>query len=140
MKEVTVSQEYIEKASLALQKSSFWEFADCPVTIRLAMRQAELDAGRVNKAARSAAKLILKRIRDPQVRKFVLDIATAADVEKCLSNLEAYRDKLISKVAKEFVEVDKAPSIKVYRLKRTQQAAITGYKATKSSLSGSMYR
>ena len=57
MSEVTVSQEYIDKAIIALNKSAFWEFADCPVTIRLAMRQAELDGRRANSAARSAAKI-----------------------------------------------------------------------------------
>ncbi len=71
MSEVTVSQEYIDKAIIALNKSAFWEFADCPVTIRLAMRQAELDGRRANSAARSAAKIILKRVRDPMVRDYV---------------------------------------------------------------------
>ncbi|HHR0648263.1 hypothetical protein [Klebsiella michiganensis] len=75
MTEVTVSQEFIEKASVALGKSVFWELADCPVTVRIAMRQAELDGRRVNNAARTAARAILKRVSDPLVRKFVSSIA-----------------------------------------------------------------
>lgn len=136
MTEVTLSQEFIEKAHTALSKSAFWEFADCPVTIRLAMRQAELEDRRVNNAARSAARLVLKRVCDPLVRKYVSDIAFTSDVEKCLSSFEAYRDKLISKVATEFVEVEKASSIKDYLTGRTQRVAITGRRAGKVLLDG----
>ncbi|MDH0964457.1 hypothetical protein N5C89_16590 [Klebsiella michiganensis] len=134
MSEVTVSQEFIDKAIIALSKSAFWEFADCPVTIRLAMRQAELEGRRVNNAARSAAKMILKRVRDPMVRDYVAVIAKSNDVQKHLVEFEAYRDRLISKVAEEFVEVDKAASVKDYRLKRTQRIAITGRGVGKRTL------
>lgn len=125
MTEVTVSQEFIEKANAALSKSAFWEFADSPVTIRMAMRQAELDGRRANKAARTAAKEILKRVRDSEAKKFILAISTANNVEKALTSLESFRDKLISKVALEFVEVEKSVDIKDYRLKRGQRVAIT---------------
>ncbi|HBX5583890.1 TPA: hypothetical protein MH515_14890 [Klebsiella pneumoniae] len=134
MSEVTVSQEFIDKATIALNKSAFWEFADCPVTIRLAMRQAELDGRRANSAARSAAKMILKRVRDPMVRDYVAVIAKSSNVEKHLAEFEAYRDRLISKVAEEFVEVDKAASVKDYRLQRAQRIAITGRGVGKRTL------
>ncbi|MGK2894937.1 DUF7740 domain-containing protein [Klebsiella michiganensis] len=126
MTEVTLSQEFIEKAHTALSKSAFWEFADCPVTIRLAMRQAELEGRRVNNAARTAAKQILKRVRDPMVQKYIADIASASDVEKYLSGLEFRRDTLIKKVANEFVMVEKAISVRDYRLQRARRVAITG--------------
>lgn len=129
-----MAEEFIEKAKVALLKSAFWEFADCPVTIRLAMRQAELKGGRVNNAARSAARQILKRVRDPMARKYIAVIAKSNDVKKHLAELEAYRDRLISKVAEEFVEVDKATSVKDYRLKRAQRIAITGRRVGKRTL------
>jgi hypothetical protein len=134
MNEATVSQEFIDKATVALNKSAFWEFADCPVTIRLAIRQAEIDGRRVNNAARSAARLLIRRVRDPLVRKFVSEIATATDVEEYLTEFETYRDTLIMKVAEEFSEVEKASSVKDYRLKRTQRVAITGRRFGKRTL------
>lgn len=126
MTEVTVSQEFIDKAKIALSKSAFWEIADCPVTIRIAMRQAELDGRRVNNAARKAARAMSKRVRDPLARDYVSKIAVTGDVERELADFEAYRDKLINKVAGEFVEVEKSTSVKDYRLKRAQRVAITG--------------
>lgn len=134
MSEVTVSQEFIDKAIIALNKSAFWEFADCPVTIRLAMRQADLDGRRVNNAARTAAKLILKRVRDPMVRNYVAVIAKSSDVNKHLGELEAYRDRLISKIAEEFVEVSKASSVRDYRINRAKRVAITGAAVGKRTL------
>lgn len=133
MTEVTVSQEFIEKANTALSKSAFWEFADCPVTVRIAMRQAELDGRRVNNAARTAARAILKRVRDPLARRFISNIASARDVEKELIELETYRDKIVKKVASEFVEVEKASSVSDYRIKRAQRIAITGCPIGKSA-------
>ncbi|HBM2881023.1 TPA: hypothetical protein LVL09_004845 [Klebsiella oxytoca] len=133
MTEVTVSQEFIEKANTALSKSAFWEFADCPVTVRIAMRQAELDGRRVNNAARTAARAILKRVRDPLARRFISNIASARDVEKELIELEAYRDKIVKKVASEFVEVEKASSVSDYRIKRAQRIAITGRPVRKNT-------
>lgn len=126
MTEVTASQEFIDKATIALSKSAFWEIADCPVTIRIAMRQAELDGRRANNAARKAARAMLKRVRDPLARDYISKVAVAVNVEKELVSFEAYRDKLIKKVAGEFVEVEKSTSVKDYRLKRAQRVAITG--------------
>lgn len=115
-----------DKAREAISRSAFWEFADCPVTVRLAMRQAELDGRRVNQAARRCAKAMLKRIKDPLVRRYVEELATATNVEKSLSAFETYRDRLIRKIANEFEEAAKSDSVAEYRLKRTKRIAIAG--------------
>ncbi|MFC3066092.1 hypothetical protein ACFH1Q_21945, partial [Raoultella ornithinolytica] len=58
----------------------------------------------------------------------------SSNVKKHLAEFEAYRDRLISKVAEEFVEVDKAASVKDYRLQRAQRIAITGRGVGKRTL------
>ena len=68
MTEVTVSQEFIDRASVAVNKSAFWEIADSPVTVRLAMKVAVLGGERANKAARSCARVMLKRVNNSEVR------------------------------------------------------------------------
>ena len=107
-----------ERARLAITHSAYWELSDCPVTVRLAMRQAEIDGRPPNRAARRCAKEMLKRVNDPMVRLYVSDIATATNVEKSLAALESYRDTLIAKVAAEFEQASRAPSISHYRAAR----------------------
>lgn len=48
MSEVTVSQEFIDKAIIALNKSAFWEFADCPSPfVSLCGRRSLMGAERI---------------------------------------------------------------------------------------------
>ncbi|MFY0176267.1 DUF7740 domain-containing protein [Raoultella ornithinolytica] len=134
MTEVTVSQEFIEKANTALSKSAFWEFADCPVTVRLAMKVAVLGGERANKAARSCARVMLKRVNNSEVRGHLVKLAKATDVEKELTEFEAFRDSLIMKVAREFMEVEKSSSVSDYRERRAKRIAITGRSVGKRTL------
>lgn len=135
MIEVTVSQEFISKAKVALSKSVFWEFADCPTTLRIAIRQAELDGRRVNNAARTAAKRMLKRVYDPQVIIHLQIIAKSKEPGYDLAKFEDFRDKLLTKVANEFSEAEKIRDVAEYRKQREERIAIaTGLRTSKSFL------
>ena len=138
MTEVTVSQEFIDKASVAVNKSAFWEIADSPVTVRLAMKVAVLGGERANKAARSCARVMLKRVNNSEVRGRLVKLAKATDVEKELTEFDAFRDSLIMKVAREFMEVEKSSSVSDYRERRAQRIAITGRTVGKKTLIGAL--
>ncbi|EMJ3744449.1 DUF7740 domain-containing protein [Klebsiella grimontii] len=138
MTEVTVSQEFIDKASVAVNKSAFWEIADSPVTVRLAMKVAVLGGERANKAARSCARVMLKRVNNSEVRGRLVKLAKATDVEKELTEFEAFRDSLIMKVAREFMEVEKSSSVRDYRKHRAQRIMTACKDAGQNSNAGSI--
>ncbi|HHT2140736.1 TPA: hypothetical protein ACTYQH_003654 [Klebsiella michiganensis] len=138
MTDLTVSQEFIDKAKFAVNKSAFWEIADSPVTIRLAMKVAVLDGERANRAARSCARAMLKRVNNSEARGRLINLSKATDVEKELAEFEAFRDSLIMKVAREFVEVEKSNSVRDYRKHRAQRIMTACKDAGQNSNAGSI--
>lgn len=128
--------EFIEKAVIATCKSVFCELIDCPITLHLAIHEAELSGERLNKAVRNAAKLMLKRVRDPHVRGYLQTISRSSKVERDLAALEAFRDKLIVKVANELAEAERIGDVAEYRKQRAQRVAITGLPVGKTFLAG----
>lgn len=119
-----MTEEYIEKTKLAIERSQFWEILDAPVTIQLARRFAEIEGRKVPKAMREAAKRVVIRVNNPKACKYLLDIAYASKPDRELEAFLSFRDKLIEKVASEFVELDKAGSVKEYCDKRNKRIAI----------------
>ncbi|HFP9309488.1 TPA: hypothetical protein ACHOZC_003488 [Raoultella ornithinolytica] len=128
--------KFIEMAVRATSKSIFWELIDCPITLHLAIHEAEMSGERLNKAVRTAAKMMLKRVRDPHVRKYLQAISRSSKVESALAELETFRDRLIVKVANELAEAERIGDVAEYRKQRAQRIAITGRPVGKTFLAG----
>lgn len=108
----------IEKAREAITRSNFWEFIDRTMTLELAVASAKYDGERAPKRLRKAAKAMLKVVYDPLMRRFVDGISSSSKALEKLDELKAYRDSLMTKVAKEFTEAEKFGDVGEYRRQR----------------------
>ncbi|HEC2111235.1 TPA: hypothetical protein R1909_004770 [Klebsiella oxytoca] len=113
-----IPQEFQDKAIEATLRSQFWEIIDCPVTLDLALMFAKLDGADKVSRLRKCARALALKTQDPKACQYLLEIYESDNPEEQLEAFKVFRNRLVLKVAKEFMEVNKIGDVRQYRLKR----------------------
>ena len=74
-------------------------------------------ADKVSRLRKCARALALKT-QDPKACQYLLEIYESDNPEEQLEAFKVFRNRLVLKVAKEFMEVNKIGDVRQYRLKR----------------------
>ncbi len=97
-----IPADFQDKAVAATMRSQFWEIIDCPVTLDLALKT-----------------------QDPKACQYLLEIYESDNPEEQLEAFKVFRNRLVLKVAKEFMEVNKIGDVRQYRLKRQTRVTLS---------------
>ncbi|SXF67866.1 DUF7740 domain-containing protein [Klebsiella variicola] len=120
-----IPQEFQEKAIEATLRSQFWEIIDCPVTLDLALALAKLDGADKVSRLRKCARALALKTQDPKACQYLLEIYESDNPEEQLEAFKVFRNRLVLKVAKEFMEVNKIGDVRQYRLKRQTRVTLS---------------
>ncbi|MEQ0132478.1 hypothetical protein [Klebsiella sp. GG_Kp133] len=120
-----IPQEFQEKAIEATLRSQFWEIIDCPVTLDLALMFAKLDGADKVSRLRKCARALALKTQDPKACQYLLEIYESDNPEEQLEAFKVFRNRLVLKVAKEFMEVNKIGDVRQYRLKRQTRVTLS---------------
>ncbi|WBM72930.1 hypothetical protein OH773_22060 (plasmid) [Buttiauxella sp. WJP83] len=121
----TIPAEFQNKAVEATLRTQFWEIIDCPVTLELALAFAELDGADKVSRLRKCARALALKTQDPKACQYLLEIYESDSPEEQLEAFKAFRNRLLLKVAKEFMEVNKIGDVKKYRLQRQTRITLS---------------
>lgn len=117
--------DYQDKAIAATLRTQFWEIIDCPVTLDLALAFAVLDGVDKVSRLRKCARALALKTQDPKACQYLLEIYESDNPEEQLETFKAFRDRLVLKVAKEFMEVNRIGDVRKYRLHRQTKATLS---------------
>jgi hypothetical protein len=120
-----IPQEFQDKAIEATLRSQFWEIIDCPVTLDLALMFAKLDGADKVSRLRKCARALALKTQDPKACQYLLEIYESDNPEEQLEAFKVFRNRLVLKVAKEFMEVNKIGDVRQYRLKRQTKVTLS---------------
>ncbi|KKY82881.1 hypothetical protein OA43_15580 [Klebsiella variicola] len=120
-----IPQEFQDKAIEATLRSQFWEIIDCPVTLDLALMFAKLDGADKVSRLRKCARALALKTQDPKACQYLLEIYESDNPEEQLEAFKVFRNRLVLKVAKEFMEVNKIGDVRQYRLKRQTRVTLS---------------
>ncbi|EIW8726984.1 hypothetical protein B1A34_22260 [Klebsiella pneumoniae] len=120
-----IPQEFQDKAIEATLRSQFWEIIDCPVTLDLALAFAWLDGADKVSRLRKCARALALKTQDPKACQYLLEIYESDNPEEQLEAFKVFRNRLVLKVAKEFMEVNKIGDVRQYRLKRQTRVTLS---------------
>ncbi|CTQ17184.1 hypothetical protein DD566_22645 [Klebsiella pneumoniae] len=120
-----IPQEFQDKAIEATLRSQFWEIIDCPVTLDLALMFAKLDGADKVSRLRKCARALALKTQDPKACQYLLEIYESDNPEEQLGAFKVFRNRLVLKVAKEFMEVNKIGDVRQYRLKRQTRVTLS---------------
>lgn len=120
-----IPQEFQDKAIEATLRSQFWEIIDCPVTLDLALMFAKLDGADKVSRLRKCARALALKTQDPKASQYLLEIYESDNPEEQLEAFKVFRNRLVLKVAKEFMEVNKIGDVRQYRLKRQTRVTLS---------------
>ena len=79
---------------------------------------AKLDGADKVSRLRKCARALALKTQDPKACQYLLEIYESDNPEEQLEPFKAFRNRLVLKVAKEFMEVNKIGDVRQYRLKR----------------------
>ncbi|EPO5386904.1 TPA: hypothetical protein I8546_004367 [Raoultella ornithinolytica] len=120
-----IPQEFQDKAIEATLRSQFWEIINCPVTLDLALMFAKLDGADKVSRLRKCARALALKTQDPKACQYLLEIYESDNPEEQLEAFKVFRNRLMLKVAKEFMEVNKIGDVRQYRLKRQTRVTLS---------------
>ena len=120
-----IPQEFQDTAIEATLRSQFWEIIDCPVTLDLALMFAKLDGADKVSRLRKCARALALKTQDPKACQYLLEIYESDNPEEQLGAFKVFRNRLVLKVAKEFMEVNKIGDVRQYRLKRQTRVTLS---------------
>ena len=120
-----IPQEFQDKAIEATLRSQFWEIINCPVTLDLALMFAKLDGADKVSRLRKCARALALKTQDPKACQYLLEIYESDNPEEQLGAFKVFRNRLVLKVAKEFMEVNKIGDVRQYRLKRQTRVTLS---------------
>lgn len=120
-----IPADFQDKAVAATMRSQFWEIIDCPVTLDLALAFAGLDGADKVSRLRKCARALALKTQDPKACQYLLEIYESDNPEEQLEAFKVFRNRLVLKVAKDFMEVNRIGDVRKYRLHRQTKATLS---------------